>query len=101
MEEVRVEASVDLRLEPPRESAVQSLMERLTLRDDLQRASELQVANRSAVSTLLDLTKYSPIQLGSSEDRLDTFFLSNVMRADLNPSHENPLFSAGEQRPRR
>jgi hypothetical protein len=92
MEEVRVEATFDLKLEPPRESAVQMMIERLTLRAETQRALELQIANRSPLATLFDLTKYSPISLGASENRVDTFFLQNYMRADLNPSERNPLF---------
>ncbi len=34
LEEVRVEGSFDLKLEPPRQSAVQTLLDRLTLRAD-------------------------------------------------------------------
>jgi hypothetical protein len=98
MEEVIVEAPFDVRLEPPRESAVQIMIERLQLRAETQRAVELQIANRTPLATLLELTKYSPIPLGSSERRVDTFFLENSMRADLNPSARDPLFSPAEKR---
>ena len=101
LEEVRVEAAFDLKLEPPRESAVKIMIERLELRAETQRALELQVANRTPLGTLLDLTKYCPIPLGASESRVDTFFLQNYMRPDLNPSKDNPLFSPAETpRPR-
>ena len=99
LEEVIVEAPFDVRLEAPRESAVQIMIERLQLRAETERALELQVANRSPLATLLELTKYSPIPLGSSESRVDTFFLENSMRADLNPRERDQLFSAAEKRP--
>ena len=98
MEEVIVEAPFDVRLELPRESAVQIMIDRLQLRAETQRALDLQIANRTPLATLLDLTKYSPLPLGSSENRGDTFFLQNDMRADLNPSERNPLFSSAETR---
>ena len=97
LEEVRVEATFDLRLEPPTESAVKIMIARLELRAETQRALELEVANKSPLATLLDLTRYSPIQLGASENHVDTFFLQNHMRADLNPSKRNPLFSPTEE----
>lgn len=91
MEEVIVEAPFDVRLEPPQESAVHIMIERLTLRAETERALELQMANRTALATLLDLTKYIPIPLGSSDNRVDSFFLENTMRADLNPREHDPL----------
>jgi hypothetical protein len=92
MEEVIVEAPFDLRLQLPKDSNVRIMIERLTLKADTERALELQIANRTPINTLLDLTKYSPIPLGGSDPRVDTFFLQNYMRADLNPSKRNPLF---------
>lgn len=94
LEEVRVEASFDLKLEPPRQSDVETLIERLTLRAESRRALDLKIANRTPLSTLLDLTKYSPIPLGGSENRVDTFFMQNEMRADLNPRKTSGLFDA-------
>ena len=91
MDEIIVEAPFDVRLELPKESHVQIMIERLRLRAETERAAELKIANRDAVSRLLDLTKYSPIPLGASEDRVDTFFLQNALRADLNPRHDDPL----------
>lgn len=91
MEEVVVEAPFDVRLELPRASAVQIMIERLKLRDETQRTLELKIANRIPLSTLLDLTKYSPIPLGGSDSRIDTFFLQNYMRADLKARDEDLL----------
>lgn len=91
MDEVTVEGHFDFRLDLPRELAVQSMVERLTAQAETERLRELQSANRNPLSITLDLTKYSPIPLGPSEDRIDTFFLQNFMRADLNPRQDDPL----------
>jgi hypothetical protein len=91
LEEIVVEAPFDLRLELPRESTVQIMIGRLLLRAEAQRALEMQIANRNGFSTVLDLTKYSPIPLGGSESRGDTFFLQNSLRADLNPRASDVL----------
>ncbi len=93
IEEIRVEAKIDLRLEPPSVSAVRFLVDELTARADLRRATELRVANQSSLTTLLDLSRFIPIPLGASDNRVDTFFLQNYTRADLNPRESNPLFS--------
>ena len=91
MEEIIVEAPFDVRLEFPKESHVQIMIERLRLRSETERALDLKIANRDPVSRLLDLTRYSPIPLGASESRVDTFFLQNALRADLNPRKDDPL----------
>jgi len=98
LEEVRVEATFEFKLKRARESAMQELIERLALRTETQRALELEVANRTPIGTLLDLTRYSPIPLGGSDNRVDTFFLTNDMRPGLNPSEHNALFSSDEKR---
>ncbi|MDQ6624927.1 MAG: hypothetical protein M3Y69_02120 [Verrucomicrobiota bacterium] len=92
-EEVRVEATfVASPFELQRDHAVEILAERLTLHTAALHSAELQRANENSVTRLLELTKYIPIPLGSSENRVDTFFQSNYMRVDLNPRGENPLF---------
>ena len=91
MEEIIVEAPFDVRLELPQESAVKIMIERMRLRSETERELELKIANRDPISRLLELTKYSPIPLGASENRVDTFFLENSMRADLNPRRDDPL----------
>ncbi len=91
MEEVVVEAPSDLRLELPNASAVRMMIDRLQLRAQTERALDLQIANRTPLSTLLDLAKYSPVPLGGSDSRVDVFFFQNSMRADLNPRREDPL----------
>lgn len=91
IEEVRVEATVNLRLEAPREDAVQIMIDRLRLRAENDRAIQLEIANRTPLTTMLDLTKHIPIPLGASENRVDTFFLGNPTRPDLNPRDDATL----------
>ena len=93
IEEVIVEAPFDVRLELPKQSAVQIMIDRLTLDAETRRAQELQIANRSPLTTILDLTKYSPIPISDtgSGRSVDPFFLQNYMRADLNPPKDDPL----------
>ncbi|MEP6956945.1 MAG: hypothetical protein ABI883_08970 [Chthoniobacterales bacterium] len=92
LEEVRVEAEpFDARLELQREPVVTEFIARLQLRADEERARELALANQSAATHLLELTRYIPIPLGSSGSAPDTFFQQNYLRADLNPSRANAL----------
>lgn len=93
MDEVRVEGAFTASpFELRRDKAVEIMIERLNLRAETLRSAELQHANENSVTRLLELTKYVPIPLGSSENRIDTFFLSNYMRRDLNPRDTSPLF---------
>jgi len=93
LEEIVVEETIDLRLELPKESSVQIMIDRLTLRAETQRALDLEIANRTPLTTVLDLTKYVPIPLFSGSSKpVDTFFQENYMRLDLNPREKNPRF---------
>ncbi len=89
MDEFIVEAPFDVRLELPDERAVKHLLELMQVRVEAERALALRVANRDPLSRILELTKYSPIPLGSSEVRVDTFFLQNALRPD--PRRDDPL----------
>jgi hypothetical protein len=92
LEEVRVEAPAESLLDVPVTNELQKFVERLRLQESVVRATELQIANQSITTKLLNLTRYSPIPLGGSDSRVDTFFLQNYTRADLNPREDNPLF---------
>ena len=94
IEGVIVEAPFDVRLELPSQYAVEKMIERLTLRAETQRAKELEIANRSPITTILDLTKHSPIPISDtgSGRPIDTFFYQNYMRANLNPPTDSRLF---------
>jgi hypothetical protein len=92
LEEVRVEAEFLNPLELPFSKALDQLTDRLRLRDENTRALDLQQANKSSVTRILDLTRYSPIPLGASDPRVDTFLQENYMRADLNPPKTRSIF---------
>ena len=98
MEEVRVEASFSSGLQLQRQNpAIEELLKRLELRDQQRRELELQEANKSTATKVIDLLKlpaWVPFGLGPSENKVDSFFQQNYMRADLNPRKENPLFEA-------
>jgi hypothetical protein len=96
MEEVRVEATFSSGLQLPRQNpAIEDLLKRLELRDQQKRELEMQEANRSSVTKVVDLLKlpaWVPFGLGASESKVDSFFQQNYMRADLNPPKESALF---------
>ena len=96
MEEVRVEATFSSGLQLQRENpAIDELLKRLELRDQQKRELELQEANKSSVTKVIDLLKlpaWVPFGFGPSESKVDSFFQQNYMRADLNPPKESVLF---------
>ena len=95
LEPIKVEATFDLQLELRQRAREAQITERLRAESESRRVFELQNLNKSAISRLLELTKFSPIPLGGSENRIDTFFIQNHLRADLNPSrNEGVLFQA-------
>ena len=98
MEEVRVEATFSSGLELQRQNpAIDELLKRLELRDQQRRELELQEANKSTSTKVIDLLKlpaWVPFGFGASESKVDSFFQQNYMRADLNPRKENPLLDA-------
>jgi hypothetical protein len=91
LEEVKVEASFVSPLELPLSKSIDQLIERLRLRDENARALELREANKTSLTTILELTRFVPIPLGGSESRIDTFMQENYMRADLNPREKDSL----------
>ena len=95
MEEVRVEARFSSGLELQRQNpAIEDLLKRLELRDQQRREQELQEANKSSAAKVIDLLKlpaWVPFGFGPSENKVDSFFQQNYMRADLNPRADDPL----------
>lgn len=91
-QEIRVEGAFiasPFKLRP--DDPVREMIMRMNERAETERAAELQTANQSSISRLLELTRFIPIPLGSSENRVDTFFLGNNMRRDLNPPEKDVL----------
>ncbi|MFL6539576.1 MAG: hypothetical protein ACJ8HU_02335 [Chthoniobacterales bacterium] len=92
LEEIKVEGAFVSPLELPLSKSIDQLIERLRLRDENARELQLHEANKSSLTTLLDLTRFVPIPLGGSESRVDAFMQENYMRADLNPREKDSLF---------
>ncbi|MDQ6860905.1 MAG: hypothetical protein M3032_07100 [Verrucomicrobiota bacterium] len=92
LEEVKVEGVFVSPIELPLTKSIDQLIERLRLSDEKAREIELQQANKSSLTTLLELTRHSPIPLGASDARVDTFVRENYMRPDLNPRETKSLF---------
>ena len=95
MEEVRVEATFSSGLQLQRQNpAIEDLLKRLELRDAEKRELELKEANKSGVTKVVELLKlpaWVPFGFGPSENKVDSFFQQNYMRAELNPRHDDPL----------
>ena len=95
MEEVRVEATFSSGLQLQRQSpAIEDLLKRLELRDAEKRELELKEANKSGVTKVVELLKlpaWVPFGFGPSENKVDSFFQQNYMRAELNPRDDDPL----------
>jgi hypothetical protein len=78
----------ELRLDATFSKFVDSMIQR----DALERAIELESANRSVITKLLEYTRYLPYRV---TPQVDTFFRQNYLRIDLNPSpHEGDKFFA-------
>ncbi len=92
LEEVRVEAVLISPLELPLNRTIDTLVERLRLKDEEERERTLGAANKSSLTTVLELARYIPIPLGESTSRTDLFLRENYMRADLNPREKKSLF---------
>ena len=95
MEEVRVEAAFSSGLQLQRQNpAIEDLLKRLELRDAEKREFELKEANKSGVTKAVELLKlpaWVPFGFGPSENKVDSFFQQNYMRAHLNPRDDDPL----------
>ncbi len=91
LEEVKVESTFLAPVELPISKTLEQFIARLRLDDERVHERELRAANKSSLTTILELTRYSPIGLGSSDPRIDTT-QANYLRADLNPREKNPLF---------
>jgi len=74
---------------------MQDVLESITHQSDSQRVSELQATNQSVVERLLDLTRFIPIKLGSSDTNDDGFLMPNYLRPDYEkPPSESHLLQS-------
>jgi hypothetical protein len=76
----------ELRLDPTFSKFVDSMIQR----DALERAIELESANRNVITKLLEYTRFLPYRVSP---QVDTFFRQNYLRLDFNPDpHDSDRF---------
>lgn len=95
--QLRIDDSLTYRLELQRQRPLRLFIDSLVLKDADIRASELQVLNQSGFTTLLDLTRFIPLRF---KPEVDTFFLQNYMRPDLNPTGDAGILRKIRREPR-
>jgi hypothetical protein len=71
----------ELRLDPTFSKFVDTMIRQ----GELERAIELERANRSVITRLLEYTRFIPYRV---RPEVDTFFQQNYLRVDLNPKRD-------------
>ena len=80
-------------LDAKRDRAVREFVETLSERSETKRLLDLDTANASLFTRAVDLFRFVPFKLSSSDCKLDDFFTPNYLRADYNrPVPEARLF---------
>jgi hypothetical protein len=75
------------------DAAIRQTMEAMQARDVMQRTLDLKAADASVFTRAIDLFRFVPFQLRSSDVRADDFFTPNYMRPDYkSPAAEARLF---------
>jgi|SRR5947209_17171037 len=76
-----------------RDRSVQEIIATMTSRDEAQRSLELQAANESVFTRAIDVLRFVPFKMGSSDMKSDEFFTPNYLRIDYErPPSEPQLF---------
>jgi hypothetical protein len=94
-EEPKLTTSFTFSLSPYRERAVGEMLDVVKQQDDAMRVRDLQAANATFFSRAIDLLRFVPFKLSSSNGNMDDFFTPNYLRPDYNPpSSQAHLFDA-------
>jgi hypothetical protein len=92
-EEPKLTTSFTFRLSPYRQRAVGEMLDVVKQQDDAMRIRDLQAANATFFSRTIDLLRFVPLKLSSSNGNMDDFFTPNYLRPDYNaPSSQADLF---------
>lgn len=83
----------NFRLGPYRDEAITRTIDALKRHDELQRANELENANKDIFSRTVDLFRFVPFKMADSSLKNDDFFTPNYLRPDYAPSRETQLFN--------
>jgi len=89
----KVTESFTFTLNPHHDDTIRLTIETIRVRDEMQRRLDLKAANTSVFTRVIDLFRFVPLKLSSSDITADDFFTPNYLRADYNrPTSEAPLF---------
>jgi hypothetical protein len=92
-EEPKLAKSFTFTLSPDRERAVPEMLDVIKQKDDAMRVRDLQAADATFFSRAIDLLRFVPFKLSSSNGNMDDFFTPNYLRSDYNaPSSQAHLF---------
>jgi hypothetical protein len=80
-------------LEAHRDRTIQDIVGTINDRDEAQHSLELHTANESVFTRAIDLLRFVPFKLSSSDINSDEFFTPNYLRADYDrPVSQAHLF---------
>ena len=92
-EEPKLTNSFTFTLSPYHERAAGEMLDAMKQYDEAMRARDLRAADATLFSRAIDLLRFVPFKLSSSNGNMDDFFTPNYLRADYNePSSEAHLF---------
>jgi hypothetical protein len=83
-EEPEPTKSFTFTLSPDRERAVPEMLDVMKQQDDAMRLRDLQAAEATFFSRAIDLLRFVPFKLSSSNGNMDDFFTPNYLRPDYN-----------------
>jgi hypothetical protein len=69
-----------------RDDAIRHTIETMKARDEMQRVLDLKAADASIFTRAIDLFRFVPFKLSSSDSKADDFFTPNYLRTDYNRS---------------
>lgn len=76
-----------------RDDTIRHTIETMEARDDMQRMLDLKAADASIFTRAIDLLRFVPFKLSSSDSKADDFFTPNYLRTDYSRStSESHLF---------
>ena len=92
-EEPKLAKSFTFTLSPYRQRAAGEMLDIMRQHDEAMRVRDLQALDATLFSRAIDLLRFVPFKLSSSNDNMDDFFTPNYLRADYSePSSEAHLF---------
>jgi hypothetical protein len=66
------------------DDGLRQTVETMKVRDEMQRMLDLKAVDASAFTRAIDLFRFVPFKLSSSDSKADDFFTANYLRSDYN-----------------